>query len=221
MKKILAVVLLVIGITLTGCSFSDFTIANKNEPNHSDIQLGDKVSLTLDSDKQIEATLLSAEVCKYITVLAEKTEKWSFTNELTTPLDQKGNMDPRTLNNGTEPVELLLVKQSYENTTKNAVELSILSNKVGGLDPLTHQPIQNLTGPQQYCAVYLDVSSEGQQRDSEKGFWIVTIPAGKKVEVTVGYAVSAELIDKEVQYTFSPFGDTDKETAQATVRFTL
>lgn len=221
MKNILTAILLVISITLTGCSFGDFTIIHNNQANNSNTQIGDKVSLALDSDIQIEATLLSAEFCKDIKILAEKTEKWSFTNELTTPIDGEGSMDPRTLNNGSEPVELLLLKQSYENTTENSIELSMLSNKVGGLDPLTHQPIENLTGPRHYCAVYLDVSSEGQQRDSEKGFWIVIIPAGKKIEVTVGYAVSAELIDKEIQYTFSPFGDTDKESAQATVRFTL
>ena len=228
MKKALAIIAALLMLCLSGCNSSAPAVPNSSNATEEsqDVQSAEdsnqddrSVTLSLDSGKTVTATLVNAEFCSDLAALVADTEKWSLIDTTIDLMGEDGQLNPRVLNRGDVPATILLVKQSYTNTTDNSIDLSLLSNKVSGLDPDTHKLIENLTGPRHYCATYLSISGEGTQKDADKGFWIVSLPKGATVEVTIGYAVPQELEGKEIQYTFSPFGDTDQDSAIASVRF--
>ena len=225
MKKVLPAVALLLLVCLSGCGnsapiFSDSPDApDKTQSTEGTSSNDNSVSLSLDLGEKVTATLVNAEFCTNLSDLVADTEKWSLMDNTINIVGEDGQLNPRVLNGGDGPAEILLVKQCYTNISDTTIDLSLLSNKVAGLDPVTHNAIEDLTGSRHYCAVYLSVSEEGLQKDTDRGFWIVSLPQGKTVEVTIGYAVPQNLEGKEIQYTFSPFGDTDQDSATASVRF--
>lgn len=227
MKK-LCVLLSTIFLLLTGCSgaatsehvyrhSSDSTINQSSQSTPIDAKI---IHLALQS-QEVDIRFISVEECSDLVALSKQTDKWSFVREKIEIINSDGNLNSQLLNGGTAPTALILVTQSYENTSNEEIQLSLLSNKLGGLDPITHQAIEELTGPRYYSAVYLSIEGEGQQIGGEKGFWLVNLPSGKKTEITIGYVVPKTLLDKEIQYTFSPFGDTDQESGVGYTRFIL
>lgn len=230
MKKTLSAIAILLLVCFSGCSATAPHISGSADVSgdsqtvqstEASSSADHSVSLSLDSGEMLTATLENAEFCSDLAALVADTEKWSLMDNTIELMGEDGQLNPRILNGGDIPATILLVKQTYTNLSESSVDLSLLSNKVSGLDPSTHNAIEDLTGPRHYCAVYLATSGEGFQKDADKGFWIVTVPGGATVDVTIGYAVPQELEGKELQYTFSPFGDTDQGSAVASVRFEL
>lgn len=197
----------------TGCGQSVPTLSGNQEQT---------CNLEINKTRQLQVTLMQAELCTDLKTLAEHSENWDSLDIGQAQLvDADGQPNPLLLHGGSDPIELLLVKQRYENTSDEPIALSLLSNQVEGLNRKSHRPITELSWPEHATAVYLELSDPTLQQDDDKGFWMVRLPAGETVTITIGYAVPKSLKDAEIQYTFKPYGDTNYKTAVDQVRFIL
>lgn len=197
----------------TGCGQSVPTLSGDQEQT---------CNLDTNGTRQLQVTLMQAELCKDLSTLAKHSENWNSVDIGKAQLvEADGQLNPLLLHGGSNPIELLLVKQQYENRSNEPITLSLLSNQVDGLNRKSHRPITELSWPEHAAAVYLELSDPTLQVDDDKDFWLVRLPAGKTVTITIGYAVPTSLKDAEIQYTFKPYGDTNYKTAVDQVRFLL
>lgn len=160
----------------------------------------------------LTASVLDIHICEQPESLAA--EKMDTETPL---LLESGELNPALIYENEEPVSLLFIQQSYKNTSDTDVELSLLSNQLFSIG----SDLQNRSEHPTATAVYLDLSGDFHSLDQDKQFWLVNLPKGETVELTIGYAVPQALISKSFEYHLSPFGSTDAKGATASLRFKL
>ncbi len=156
----------------TGCGQSVPTLSGNQEQT---------CNLEINETRQLQVTLMQAELCTDLKTLAEHSENWDSLDIGQAHLvDADGQPNPLLLHGGSDPIELLLVKQRYENTSDEPITLSLLSNQVEGLNRKSHRPITELSWPEHAAAVYLELSDPTLQQDNDKGFGWSAFQRGKQ-----------------------------------------
>lgn len=167
-------------------------------------------------ESELQAAVLKTELCTDPTALEQQNIHVESREQPF--LAEDGTLNPALILGNQDAVELLMIVQSYKNIGAEDLELSLLSNQLYMLDPKTHKRVEGAKRLD-LAPVYLELSQGFSSRDQNDGLYLVKVPTGEEVQVTMGYPIPKSCVGQEMEYRLRPFGDTNAKKAEAEVRF--
>lgn len=167
-------------------------------------------------ENKLQAVVLKTELCTNPTALEQQNIHVESREQPF--LAEDGTLNPALILGNQDAVELLMIVQSYKNIGAEDLELSLLSNQLHMLAPKTHKRVEGAKRLD-LAPVYLELSQGFSSRDQNDGLYLVKVPAGETVQVTMGYPIPESCVGQEMEYRLRPFGDTNAKNAEAEVRF--
>lgn len=163
--------------------------------------------------KELEASVLKTEICTDPAALADENLHLDISEQPL--LNGAGDLNPALIWKNEQPVKLLMIQQSYKNTGSEEVELSLAANQ---LNPVAGKEVKS-EDRLELLPVYLELPEGFSSRDQITGVYLVKVPAGETVQITMGYPIPESYIGQEMEYKLRPFGDTNAKNSDAAVKF--
>lgn len=114
-------------------------------------------------------------------------------------------------------ISLLCVNQTITNNSGEEVEFYVNSNRVIALDNSSGNELSD-DGYLYANPIYIDANGKNDLTEVDDGvrrsMFKITLAAGETTDVTVGYAVSDELLEYPLMYVINPFGREDSSAGR-------